>query len=208
MNSGMKSRGITRLATLLAIAGCLNGCDVKGDGTVQSTFFVMKLQCTNYQVTDDCNVSPLERLDVTLSLSGQKVSWKKTLFEVSASDYVPGRSCVVISDDDFNCEQLSLHDGKLLPADYSDWWPEFFGLQIRADDHAISRLLWMLSSAKNPQSLRLGTFNVLSNTSIVVVVAFAAACGIIKLWFELIAWLDRRDERRRDEQRKRMGYDR
>jgi hypothetical protein len=175
-------RGL-RVCIYLGLAGAflLGACDPIST-TGSATYFVITDDCPVGNEPGTCLGYPIERVDVTVSPSAQKVVWKKTQLDGSSADYVTGTGCTVIDGDDFRCAQLAQNKGALLPVVGPDSWPDLMGINVHIDDHFISWILWDLSSAKSHAKVPLSTFNLLATDFGVFLFVGGTAIVIAVLW--------------------------
>jgi hypothetical protein len=172
-------------ALLLPLLVALTGCELAGTATTHNTFLVLLSDCNKNELTDECRLRPIERLDITVSPSAQRVAWKKTSLDGVTTDYVTGTKCVVVGSRDFHCAELSQDGDKVVPDLVMGDWSELFFKGVIVDEHLYSWCLWYVSSANAPANVSKGQFDLLANTFVsVIAVAVAAIAGMFA-W----AWL-------------------
>jgi hypothetical protein len=193
---GAKHRTLIACAALLS-ALQLSACEplVANGG---ATYFVFLTEC---QANGGCAVHPVERLDITVSTSAQKVAWKTTELDNSTA-YTTATHCTVIAEDDFKCDELAMTQASLAYVD-----------QL-TDDHLISWILWKTSYAGNPNKMDRMAFKLLANGIVSYLAVFLAViaglAGLIGLG-ALSAHRAQADKKQADwdvsRKRREMGYD-
>jgi hypothetical protein len=198
----------TMRALLCVAALALASCELAGTATTHKTYVVFVSDCASNQLNANCQVRPLEQLDITVSPSAQRVAWKKTGLDGVTTDYVIGTRCAVLGSEDFHCDELSQDGDKVSPNQALDHWPELFFRSVLIDDHLYSWCLWYVSSGNSPASATKGQFDLLSNTIASVIGVIVLVIGSLYVWFWLQVRWAAAFQRSRDEDahRKKLGY--
>jgi hypothetical protein len=166
---------IRLVVSVLALGCSLVGCDL--NALDDSSYVIFQMECANGQLEDKCRVRPVETIAVTVSLDAQKVVWKRRPLD-GGETYEIGTHCIVIGSADFNCDQLTKDRGQLELADAQSF-PEEFSPKAYVDNHLISWILWLSSNQNGSSTLSVGTYTLLNNSFMSVVIVIAAPLGVL-----------------------------